>query len=127
MKTSNPTLQTVASCFETGRACTVQIAVRKTGAAAYLDRVKISELVADLAAMQTPGSLMLRTAGALGLATFNAHYAVHSIELREVTGNAKLLRESVLATSPPLVMTVPVPAPSSRGRGPRPICSPAAF
>ncbi len=97
LKTSNPTLKTVASCFETGRAYTMHIAVRKTGVAAYLDGVKISELAADLAEMQTPENLKLRTTGALGLATYNTHYAVHSAELREVTGKMKYLREQPAA------------------------------
>jgi len=111
MRTSNPTVKTVAACFETGRAYTVQIVVRKTGATAYLDGVKISELAADLAEMQLPENLKLRTPGALGLATFNTHYAVHSVELREVMGKMKYVREPVIATSPPMTMTVPSPAP----------------
>jgi serine/threonine protein kinase len=97
IKTENKTLKIVPSCFDIGRAYTAQIAVRKSGVTAYLDGAKISELPADLAEMQVPVSLQLKTAGALGLATFKTSYAVHAIELREVTGKVKYLREQPAA------------------------------
>ena len=93
VKTQNSTVKTVESCFETDRSYDLQIAVRKTGVAAYLDGAKISELAADLAEMQPPETLKLKTAGALGVASFKTSYAVHAMELREITGKVKFLRE----------------------------------
>ncbi len=97
IKTANKTLKIVPSCFDADRAYTVQIAVRKTGVTAYLDGAKISELPADLAEMQVPVSLQLKTTGALGVASFKTSYAVHSVELREVTGKMTYLREQPAA------------------------------
>ncbi|MFN0077497.1 MAG: protein kinase domain-containing protein [Prosthecobacter sp.] len=97
IKTANKTLKIVPACFDTDRAYAVQIAVRKSGVTAYLDGVKISELPADLAEMQVPVGLQLKTAGTLGIGTVKTSYTVHAVELREVTGKMKYLREQPVA------------------------------
>ena len=96
---SNSTITTVDSCLEVGRLYTAEIAVRNSGVTAYLDGKMISELPADLGDMKTSAHYTLRTPGALGIASYQSAIHFHSVELREITGKARLLRTAPALTS----------------------------
>ncbi|MBL9155517.1 MAG: protein kinase [Verrucomicrobiales bacterium] len=87
--------------FEEGRTYQVQVSVRNSGAAAYVDGQWVTRLPADLGEMRLPDESPMAGLGQLGLSTYQASFRVDALQLREITGKAKFLR-------PP---TAPAPKP----------------
>ncbi|MCB1079473.1 MAG: protein kinase, partial [Verrucomicrobiae bacterium] len=112
-------------CFEEGRLYDVQLSVRNAGAVAYVEGKWVTRLPADLGEMRLPNISPMLGLGQLGLSTYQAAFRVDALQLREITGKAKLLRPvPAPATKPPTPamtqtdtpaptapVTPPVPAP----------------
>ncbi|MCB1092678.1 MAG: hypothetical protein KDL87_14175, partial [Verrucomicrobiae bacterium] len=113
-------------CFEEGRLYDVQLSVRNAGAVAYVEGKWVTRLPADLGEMRLPNISPMLGLGQLGLSTYQAAFRVDALQLREITGKAKLLRPvPAPATKPPTPamtqtdtpaptapVTPPVPAPT---------------
>lgn len=111
-------------CFEEGRTYQVQVSVRNTGAAAYVDGQWVTRLPADLDEMRLPDESPMAGLGQLGLSTYQASFRVDALQLREITGKAKFLRPPAApAPKPPDPAMTQTPKPATP---PAPVTPPPA-
>jgi hypothetical protein len=106
---SNPSTVKHPSCLETGKRHTSLVQVRKSGCKLYVDGKLVTFWKTDFKDMSIQSVWALRDPQLLGVGSWHTPTVFHSIDLREVGGAGKALREPSTAKAPP------TPAPAGQG------------
>jgi len=96
--------------FENGRVYTSVVQVRKDRLIAFLDGKKITEWTREKGELSLFAEWKPRNEKLLGLGTFDSQYLFQSVQVLEITGKGKLIKESV-AMVPEKKPDAPLPIP----------------